>query len=62
MHKDNLEKPEIQRQINELFNLADSSFVRSDNQIYAYKLGRPAPKVSNEFTHLDILFTVVLFR
>jgi hypothetical protein len=42
--RDNLEKPEIQRRINELFNLRDSSFVRSDNRMHAYKLGRPAPK------------------
>jgi len=47
MHKDNLEKLEVQRQINELFNLADSSFVRSNNWMHAYKLGRPAPKVRN---------------
>ena len=46
MHRDNLEKPEIQRRINELFNLADSSFTRSDDQMLAFKLGRPAPKVN----------------
>ena len=45
MHQDNLEKPEIQRRINELFNLADNSFVRSDNRMHVYKLCRPAPKV-----------------
>jgi hypothetical protein len=45
MHQDNLEKPEILRRINELFNLADNNFVRSDNRMHAYKLGRPAPKV-----------------
>ena len=39
MHKDSLEKPEIQRRINELFNLADSNFVRSHNRMHAYKLG-----------------------
>ena len=41
----NLEKPKIQQRINELFNLGDSSFVRSDNRMLAYKLGRLAPKV-----------------
>ena len=61
MHKDNLEKPEIQCQINELFNLADNSFVRSDNRMHAYKLGRPAPKVRNEFTRLASLLTIILF-
>ena len=45
MHQDSLEKPEIQRRINELFNLAGSSFERSDDRMHAYKLGRPAPKV-----------------
>ena len=50
MHQDNLEKPEIQRRINELFNLADSSFVRSDDRMHTYKLGRPAPKVNDDFS------------
>ena len=45
MHRDNVEKPEIQRRFNELFNLADSNFVRSDNRMHTYKLGRPTPKV-----------------
>ena len=49
MHRDNLEKREIQQRINELFNLADNSFIRSDNQMHAYKLGRPAPKVIEVF-------------
>jgi len=61
MHKDNLEKLEIQCKINKLFNLANSSFVRSDNRMHAYKLGRPAPKVKHEFTRLAILLVVVLF-
>jgi hypothetical protein len=55
MHWDNLEKLEIQQRINELFNLADSNFVRSDNRMHAYKLGRPAPKVKNDFTQFAIL-------
>jgi hypothetical protein len=50
MLKHNLEKPEIQHRINELFNFVDNNFVHSDNQMHAYKLGRPAPKVKNEFT------------
>jgi len=50
MHRDNLEKPEIQRRINELFNLADSSFVRNDDRMRAYKLGRPAPKVNDNLS------------
>ena len=61
MHKDNLEKLEIQRGINELFNLADSNFMHSDNRMHTYKLGRPAPKVKNKFAQLAILFVVVLF-
>ena len=36
MVRENLEKTKIHRRINELFNLADSSFVRSDNQMHAY--------------------------
>jgi len=31
MHRDSLEKSEIQRLMNELFNLADNNFVRSDD-------------------------------
>jgi len=61
MQKDNLEKLEIEHKINELFNLADSNFVCSDNRMHAYKLGRPAPKVKNKFAQLAILFIVVLF-
>jgi len=49
MHWDNLEKPEIQRRINELFKLADNNFIRSDNRMHAYKLGRLAPKVVEVF-------------
>ena len=50
MHRDNLEKSEIQRRINELFNLADSSFMRSDDRMHANKLGRLAPKVNDDFS------------
>ena len=39
MHRDSSEKSEIQRRINELFNLADNSFVRSDDGMHAFKLG-----------------------
>jgi len=45
LRPENLEKSEIQQRINELFNLGDNSFVRSDNRMHAYKLGRLAPKV-----------------
>jgi len=45
LRPENLEKSEIEQRINELFNLGDSSFARSDNRMHAYKLGRPAPKV-----------------
>jgi len=49
MHRDSLEKSEVQRLMNELFNLADNNFVRSDDWMHAFKLGRPAPKVSEYF-------------
>ena len=55
MHRDNLEKLEIQRRINKLFNVADNIFMRSDNRMHAYKLGRPAPMVKNDFTQLAFL-------
>ena len=35
MHRDSLEKSEIQRMMSELFNLADNSFVRSDHRMHA---------------------------
>lgn len=60
MVRENLEKTEIHRRINELFNLAYSSFVSSDNQMHAYKLARPAPKVRNKFAQFAILSVVVL--
>jgi hypothetical protein len=46
MHRDGLEKAEVQRLMNELFNLTDDNFVRSDDRMPAFKLGRPAPKVN----------------
>ena len=55
MHRDNLEKLEIQRRINELFNLADSNFVQSNDRMHAYKLGRPALKVNNDFNQFAVL-------
>jgi len=47
-----LEKAEVQQLLNELFNFADDSFVRSGDRMQAFKLGRPAPKVMllTEFT------------
>ena len=54
MHRYSLEKSETQRLMNELFNLADNNFVRSDDRMHAFKLGRPAPKV-NEYICLFVL-------
>ena len=54
MHQDSLEKSEIQRLMNELFNLANNSFVRSNDRMHAFKLGRLAPKV-NEYLGLFVL-------
>jgi len=45
MRPEVLEKAEVQQQLNELFNFADGSFVRGSDQVQAFKLGRPAPKV-----------------
>jgi len=59
IHRDNLEKPEIQRRINELFHLADNSFVRSDNRMHAYKLSRPAPKVVEIFLQCSESITLL---
>jgi hypothetical protein len=59
MLKENLENTEIHHRISELFNLADNSFVQSDDRMHAYKLARPAPKVSNKFTQLANLFIVI---
>ena len=55
MHRDGLEKAEVQRLMNELFNLTDDNFVRSDDRMHALKLGRPAPEV-NECLCLFVLF------
>jgi len=46
MCPDGLEKAEVQQLMNELFNLSDDNFVRSSDQMHAFKLGRPAPKVN----------------
>ena len=54
MHRDGLEKSEVERLMNELFNLTDDNFVRSDDRMHAFKLGRPAPKV-NEYLCLFVL-------
>jgi len=59
MHRDNLEKLEIQQRINELFNLANNSFVRSDNRMHAYKLGRRAPKVVEVFLQCSESITLL---
>jgi len=46
MHPDSLERSEVQRLMNELFNVSDNNFVSSDDRMHAFKLGRPAPKVN----------------
>jgi len=46
MSPEGLEKTEVQQLMNELFNLIDDNFVRSSDQMHAFKLGRPAPKVN----------------
>jgi len=56
-----LEKAEVQQLLNELFNFADDSFVRSGDRMQAFKLGRPAPKVMSltDFTFLVLVLPVV---
>jgi len=56
-----LEKAEVQQLLNELFNLADGSFVRSSDRVQAFKLGRPAPKVTlqTDFAFRTIVLLVV---
>jgi hypothetical protein len=54
-------KSEIQWRINELFNLVDNSFVQSDDRMHAFKLGRSAPKVSEDLDLFVILLNAVLF-
>ena len=44
--KESLEKTEVHHWISELFNLADSGFVQSNDRMHAYKLARPPPKVT----------------
>ena len=46
MRPEVLEKEEVQQLLNELFNFADGSFVRGSDRVQAFKLGRPAPKVT----------------
>jgi len=36
MHRDGLEKADVQRLMNELFNLTDDNFVLSDNRMHAF--------------------------
>jgi hypothetical protein len=45
MRPEILEKAEVQRLLNELFNFADGGFIRGSDRVQAFKLGRPAPKV-----------------
>jgi len=45
MRPEVLEKAEVQQLLNELFNFADSSFIRGSDRVQAFKLGRPAHKV-----------------
>jgi len=47
--------------LNELFNFADNSFVRSGDRVQAFKLGRPAPKVMllTDVTSLVLVLPVV---
>jgi len=52
-----LEKAEVQQLLNELFNFADGSFVRSSDRVQAFKLGRPAPKV---MLRTDFAFRVLV--
>jgi len=39
MCPDGLEKTEVQQLMNELFNLSDDNFVRSDDRMHTFKLG-----------------------
>jgi hypothetical protein len=52
MKKERIEKAEVHRRINELFNLSDSNFVASDDRMHAYKLARPPPKVTENSLEL----------
>jgi len=62
MHRDNMEKLENQRRINELFNLADSSFMHSDDRMHTYKLGQPTPKVTMIMINLRFVNCHALLR
>ena len=57
MRPEVLEKAEVQQLLNELFNFADGSFVRSSDRVQAFKLGRPAPKV---MLRTDFAFRVLV--
>jgi len=46
MRPEVLEKSEVQQLLNELFNFADGGFVCGTDRVQAFRLGRPAPKVS----------------
>jgi hypothetical protein len=46
MKKERIDEAEIHRRINKLFNLADCSFMPSNDRMHAYKLARPPPKVT----------------
>jgi len=52
-----LEKAEVQQLLNELFNFADDSFIRSSDRVQAFKLGRPTPKV---MLRTDFAFRVLV--
>jgi hypothetical protein len=54
MKKERIGEVEIHRQINELFNLADSNFALSDNRMHTYKLARPPPKVNRNQSWLIV--------
>jgi hypothetical protein len=46
--------------LNELFNFADGGFVRGSDRVQAFKLGRPAPKVSYQLFLLSIYYCQLL--
>jgi hypothetical protein len=54
-----LEKAEVQQLLNELFNFVDGSFIRGSDLVQAFKLGRPAPKVSLLTNCASLAFIIV---
>jgi hypothetical protein len=60
MRPEVLEKAEVQQLLNELFNFADGGFVRGSDRVQAFKLGRPAPKVSYCLFLLSICYCQLL--